>query len=86
MSNPVRKEWNPRYVAYAKAHGMSPAQRSAQDEVDWPGGCMTGYLLWIQERWSVWLGSVGLPHDYPCGPEQHADFDAWLRTGRALTE
>jgi hypothetical protein len=46
MSHP----WNPRYVAYAKAHGKTPEQMMEQDGMDYPGGCMAGYIVWIGEQ------------------------------------
>lgn len=39
-------EWNPRYIAYAEAHGRSPEEQLAADRVAYPGGCMAGFILW----------------------------------------
>lgn len=41
---------NRRYILWAKKHGLTPEQMLEKDKQDWPGGCMTGYNLWIQER------------------------------------
>lgn len=43
-------KWNPRYVAYAKAHGQKPADMLKHDEEAWPGGKMCGFILWIREK------------------------------------
>jgi hypothetical protein len=43
-------KWNPRYVIYAEAHGNSPEKQSELDESEWPGGCMTGFILWMSPR------------------------------------
>ena len=68
---------NPRYVAYAKAHG-TPDQDAmlAQDRERYPGCCMTGYVVWIGERWTEWLKATGRRR--PLTEEDHAAFDAWL--------
>jgi GTP-dependent phosphoenolpyruvate carboxykinase len=41
---------NPRYIAYAKAHGKTPDAMLAHDKKEWPGGCMTGFILWMREQ------------------------------------
>lgn len=38
---PVVPTWNPRYVAYAQAHGLTPDQMIKKD-----GGRMTNFLCW----------------------------------------
>lgn len=53
--------WNPRYVAYAKAHGRTPEAQIEQDREDWPGGCMVGFSQWIQAQRDALLRSHGLP-------------------------
>jgi hypothetical protein len=40
-------EWNPRFVAYAKAHGQTPEGMLQNDKEKFPGGCMAGFMLWI---------------------------------------
>ena len=41
---------NPRYVAYASAHGKTPDEMMKHDRIAWPGGCMCGFILWIDEQ------------------------------------
>lgn len=62
--------WNPRYVAYAKAHGAAdPDEMLERDRETWPGGCMIGFSLWIQERWRVFAESLGVSRscEHGCG-------------------
>jgi hypothetical protein len=42
--------FNPHYESYAKAHGKSPKDMLAYDKEAWPGGCMCGFILWINEQ------------------------------------
>lgn len=44
------QNWNPRYVYYAKAHGYSPQERFAIDKDVYIGGCMTGFILWMNKK------------------------------------
>jgi hypothetical protein len=58
-----------RYVAYCLAHGAtSPEEMLARDTEQYPGGCMTGYILWISWKWREWPGAAW----------DHEGFDAWL--------
>ena len=72
-----RMSWNQRYVAYAWAHGNIPLIQQQADMMNWPGGLMCGYILWIQERKAEFRKSS--PAAF-IGPElhDHAAFDAWL--------
>lgn len=42
--------WNPRYVAFAKAHGRTPEQQHLFDDEKWPGGRGIGFSLWISQQ------------------------------------
>lgn len=43
-------EYNVRYVYYANAHGKSPQDMMEHDTKKYPGGCMAGFLLWMDKR------------------------------------
>lgn len=45
-----RVRWNPRYVAFARAHGRTPEEQAQFDDTKWPGGCMVGFQLWISQQ------------------------------------
>lgn len=57
MPNPEPEvtTWNPRYVAYAAAHNKTPEAMIEHDKEAWPGGKMTGYILWSNAHWSRWF-------------------------------
>ena len=41
---------NPRYAAYAQAHGKTPSEMMEHDRAAWPGGCMCGFIVWMSEQ------------------------------------
>jgi len=77
------QDWNPRFVAYARAHGRQPQAQLDHDRAAWPGGCMIGFLLWIDGKvseWrtlhpSTWFGPRFMRLE---GAADHAAFDTWL--------
>lgn len=76
-------EYQPRYLAYCRAHGRDPEAQISHDRERWPGGAMTGFILWIRERWQAWAKETKHPMHRQGwnafrGPEDHANFDAWL--------
>jgi len=77
---------NPRYLAYCLAHARTPDEMREADSEDWPGGKMTGFILWMSRRWSQWAKLRGYNvepasvHRTVLTNAHHADFDAWLAT------
>lgn len=71
---------NPRYVAYAASHGRTPAQQLTQDDLEYPGGKMAGFLCWIPGAWRRWTDVTREKPEHGGGwsDRQHADFDRWL--------
>lgn len=74
---------NPRYVAYCTAHGSDPDAMLEADRERWPGGIMTGFVLWMSARWQAWrrLNSRGR-FDAISAEDQKA-FDVWLGENEA---
>lgn len=78
INAPPPESWNPRYVAYAKAHGRDPAAMLAYDRERWPGGRMAGFTVWVSERWAEWRTARGRHRDDVLTDEDHEDFDDFL--------
>ena len=70
--------YQPRYVAYAIAHEKIPEDMLAFDKERYPGGCMTGFMLWIQNKWRVWAKLTGTDLEF-LGEKEHEAFDIWLK-------
>jgi len=44
----MKRHDNPRYLEYCRAMGRTdPEEQMEADEEKFPGGCMTGFILWI---------------------------------------
>lgn len=69
---------NPRYVAYARAHGETPDAMLARDVERWPGGKMTGFVAWISAAWLAWDRERKHGANHVRTPEEHTAFTAWL--------
>ena len=75
--------WNPRYVAYAREHGLEPEVMIQRDEDTYPGGRMAGFIVWIGEKWDAYASEVGKTHErqrglFPLLVEDHEAFNKWL--------
>ena len=84
MNQPTVKEYNPRYIAYARSQGRGPEEQKAHDREAWPGGYAAGFMLWLREQWNAWSAETGerrLGHhgDGAWTDKQHEMFDAWLQ-------
>lgn len=70
--------WNPRYVEYANSHGRTPDEMLVIDKAEYPGGAMTGYIIWINARWREWKMINRKPANEPLFAKDHESFDLWL--------
>ena len=71
---------NPRYVAYARAHDRTPEAQSEHDRRTWPGGCNTGFMLWIGERWAAYWAAHGMGRWEALSEADHEAFDREIGT------
>ena len=46
----TNEDYNPMYAAYALANNMTPEVMLANDRIEWPGGCMCSFILWVAEK------------------------------------
>lgn len=73
----MTEKWNPRFANYARVHGNSPVEQLAEDRNRWPGGSMTGFVLWNRER--LVEASRAIPEAFCLGRlVDHETYDAWL--------
>jgi hypothetical protein len=73
----IEMSWNPRYVIYAYAHDKrTPEEMGDFDRERYPGGCMTGFILWMDEQWAEFRKFFGCKREFQTGFQN--EFDAWL--------
>lgn len=66
----------PYYAAYCIAHGVGdPDEMLERDAMKWPGGCMAGFTVWINERWRDFRNETGRHH---ASADDHYVFEPWL--------
>ena len=68
---------NPRYAAYAKAHGKSPREMMHFDKKRFPGGIMAGFIVWSNARWDEFAKEIKVPRDL--ASLYGNEFDKWLK-------
>ncbi len=69
------REFQPYYVAYAIAHGMTPQQML---DVEREAGHCAGFMSWVQRRWRAWEKANNRPERCPKSPADHASFAQFL--------
>ena len=74
----TESDWNPRYHAYAAAHGETPESMMAVDKDRWPGGKMAGFILWIGERWKEYREKNGMGQHDPLFKKDHDAFNEMI--------
>ena len=68
-----------RYALYAKANGRTPEAQLAADKVKYPGGCMTGFILWISARQRDYTTRL-IEEAFSTREARDHDFEKWLIT------
>lgn len=58
----MKTEYSQYYIEYAKSNNQSPDDMMALDEKRWPGGCMTGYILFRMRKVEDKLKEVRAHH------------------------
>lgn len=76
------KEWNPRYVAYARSNGNTPDAQLAADKVRFPGGCMCEFIIWNGRQLHEFRSQFK-KHPTILTEQDHAEYDAWLNARTA---
>jgi hypothetical protein len=71
--------FNPRYTEYARVHGKTEEEMLAYDKEQYPGGCMAGFVNWINDKWFKWKMLNNISKDFPLSTEHHDAFTNWLK-------
>lgn len=74
-------KWNPRYVAYAAAHGLTPGQMQKSKMGGFPS-----FSTWVHRQWSACAAQITHGKALSCEElekrigisEAHRQFDKWL--------
>lgn len=70
-----RADFQRRYNAYARDHGMTPEQMLSYDRQCCPDALLKPYLFWISDKRLAW----NVLHSRSAGSiAETADFDRWL--------
>ena len=72
----IQQTWNPRYLAYCKAHGNTPEEQMSADADAFPGGKMCGFILWMGERHNEAMTRLSIPRNKVWTAQEC--FNLWL--------
>lgn len=67
-----------RFLAYCASSGRTPEQQLDHDRMMYPGGCMSGYTLWISGLWLEYHRRNPLTKRHSQTDEDHRAFDLML--------
>lgn len=67
-------EYQPRWIAFAAAHALTPAEAHQTPIPMWK------FMEWIAAEWAAWFAMTGRPVPYVYSDADHAGFDAYLAT------
>lgn len=82
----TKRDWNPNYLAYAKSKNLTPEACMAKDTEEYPGGKMTGFILWMSQQ-TIEFDKINRPADTYHQPTNlynpHQKF--YIRDSKALS-
>ncbi len=61
------QKWNPAFVAYANSRNLTPEQVLIKDEKKYPGGKMTGFILFMDRQGCIFDKEQGYEPEYEQG-------------------
>lgn len=70
---------NPRYLAYCKAQGRSYQEQIDHDRVEYPGGGMVGFILWIGRQKRLFFAETPQAFAGPVADAPIWNQEAWDR-------
>ncbi len=71
-------DWNPYYLAYAAASGLSPEAMLLYDAERFPGGKMCGFIGWMRQRWQEWDALNKHGKNHVRFSDEYKKFESWL--------
>lgn len=70
--------FSPRFAAYARSQGLAAQQALEADTERYPGGQMTGFILWISAKWQAWDAMHKHASNHVRDAKEHGEFDEWI--------
>lgn len=74
------RQYDPKWIAYAKAHKRNPLGMMLHDKRKHPKDPMKGYTLWAFNKFEEWCESKELPDEVELTDDVIEEFEKWLIT------